>query len=498
MISDEQKVWRRLADAKVSRRIDSLTVTGSPIFADQEIEFGAFTVLCGMHGTGKSFLLRLLEQMTCNYRSSDDSPPVVTEQPGRFVIRATSDGVAIVRTASFTEEFGTRWDPQVGIAPFAHILRPESMLRMQNTWIRSGDVIRHREDIYAFESVEMKETTRDREGLDRILGLGYTDRRMWDVTWYDRLPIPSGELRSGPGYAEHTFVVEASRGGRTVQNKTMSYAELWVHNCLWAFRSPCPDDVLLIDEPERGLAARGQGPLVAELARLALAHDVQAVLATNSRDILARVPPQLIRVLTPTASGVRVVKPERDDQVALYRNERPELRGLVFVEDDEAAGFLHALLAVLAPGLIATSEIVAAGGATAAARIVRDLSKIRRVGTAAVLDADQRGEMTSPDGRILYLPGSAGPESELLSACVDRVDELSTSIGKSRVEVEMVFDQIRFLPHNKWIPFAADSLAVPQDVLRRAMLRGWLADPVRRAAADDFVVRLHTVLLGER
>ncbi len=283
-----------------------------------------------------------------------------------------------------------------------------------------------------------------------------------------------------------------------MQNKTMSYAELWVHHCLGAFRSPCSDDVLLIDEPERGLAARGQGPLVAELARLALANDVQAVLATNSRDILARVPPELIRVLTLTASGIRVVKPERDDQVALYRNERPELRGIVFVEDDEAAGFIDALLAILAPGLIATSEIVAVGGATAAARIVKDLSKIRRVGIAAVLDADQQGKTTSSDGRTLCLPGLAGPESELLSACVDRVDELSTLLGKSQAEVEMVFDQIRFLPHNKWIPFAADSLAVPQHVLRRAMLCSWLADPVKRAEADDFVVRLQTALLGER
>ncbi len=232
MVSDEQKVWRRLADAKVSRRVDSLTVTGSSVFADQEIEFGAFTVLCGLHGTGKSFLLRLLEELTCNYWSSDDSPPVVTEQPGRFVLRATSDGVPIVRAASFTEEVGTRWDPQVEIAPFAHILRPESMLRMHNIWIRSGDAIRHREDLYNFDSVEMKTTARDREGIVRILGLDYTDHRMWDTTWCDRSPIPLEKLRSSPACAEHMFVVEASRGGRAVQNKTMSYAELWVHHCL--------------------------------------------------------------------------------------------------------------------------------------------------------------------------------------------------------------------------------------------------------------------------
>src|SRR5439155_2283312 len=127
-----------------------------------------------------------------------------------------------------------------------------------------------------------------------------------EVTSYtitDELPVDPTAAGNAP------YFIARLAGDREADSRQFSSAELWVQYLYWFLNHVNKGSTVLIDEPEAFIADYGHRALADELARYAIARDLQIVVATHSPSILSRFPLRHIRMCCRLDGLIRVEPP---------------------------------------------------------------------------------------------------------------------------------------------------------------------------------------------
>lgn len=463
---DQAGIWRQLGLEPSTPRLSRLIVKSSPVLAPQTISLGRFTVLTGTHGVGKSYLLRVLGRAT---RSSGgvvpQGPPYLGDYDRTYVTEPLqgvfeAEYVDGSRTCCWSIDLAVRESERYSLFPdFEPDAEPWTSY-VDATAALTDIAYLHGESYFRQRLSVPVDVPKDEPArLRKILGRSY-DRVSWQECTDQGAVLPFFSARSN---------------GRDYTSDTMSMGELWVLYVLWILRTASPSNIVLIDEPEAFLSPSGHAAFLHEIARKALASKVQVVIATHSTAMISAAPIESLRVLTGGATGAAVSEPSTTTAVLRVLGQEPGVRAVVVVEDEFAAMVIRRTLAVLAPDISGSIDVVKAGGADSAINAGRALSTASRLATCVVLDGDQRDRVVPNPPPLAYLPGHV-PEVGVSAPSRTNPDVLAGFLGRTVDAVTYALDGNRFDDHHDWFSSAAISLDVSREKLIDNVVLDWLAD----------------------
>ncbi|MFC8797334.1 hypothetical protein ACFT2C_06350 [Promicromonospora sp. NPDC057138] len=453
-----QRVWNRLKEQP--GRIRTIDIEKSVVFAPGTAELGQFTLLVGLHTSGKTYLLNMLHEALPTTQGGSRLPPALPRHPsslkGRYRLLMEHQGVPgeLVMLASPDSD-----DPELETFP-ADELPSSAML---STYTAHDDLAYAVSNLSEFQELTAGHLFEKKHlgTLSSITGRSYD----WlEYSWYDEPRAPRVPYLRG------------DRDGVPFDTSTMSHAEHWVTHVLWHLEFAREGDLVLIDEPEAFLAGPGHRAFIDEIARRTLAKGCQTIVVTHADSMIRRVPPECVRLVTRGGDGARVDRIASTEAVlrSLSRDPVP-VKGLVFVEDVLAARMTRRILERHAGHCAGELEIIASGGHSAVRQAVDVVSNSRRIAAVGVLDGDQRDQ---PDkAAILFLPGIT-PESELLNALTAGVTTAAQSLGVTEPELLIALQAAQFGPHQQVFDSIGRSLSRyhAEEIIDLA-IRIWLDEP---------------------
>lgn len=495
------KCWNQLLATPAPYQVESLEIIESNFFAPQTIKLDRIVAFIGLHGTGKSLLLRVLEA-SFGYTTPVYSPPYLPGEalddlresldlpaekipPGvrRFVANLPPKelpliGIVEIVLKTPSGRISRRVDLSQSAKSRAEIWKSifeESFMAWytdpvgalwENDYMSGGAKLTP-------SGPERKLSVTDLNVLNNILG-----RR------YDSVTIQSVAVELS-GYMATIY---AKLGSQVLSNLKMSQGELWVHHIKWFLEfDKNKGHLALIDEPESFLAAQGQRAFIDQIARSALRGDRQVVIGTHSPEMLSRFPLANIRICIPSDSGVQMITPRSLIQVHESVGIQTPIRGIALVEDELAKQLLTAIFAQYDTALTREVEIIPAGGASEVIGGSQILEKADRLVCFAVLDGDQRsrksGKRNSPaTSSIYFLPGADSPESQLIASALDDINRFSDMVGIHPDQTFAAISSGRYLDHQYRIGKIAEQLGYREETLTQFLVRVWLR---RRDVAQD-------------
>ncbi|MBQ0922695.1 AAA family ATPase [Saccharopolyspora endophytica] len=474
-----EKIWRRLSEAG-PLGLERVSITSSPVFAPDEMDWGRFTVLTGNHGAGKTYLLRTLvtslpdrpqlglsgpptEPYTRLGKKGDGSFTYLENSngvSGKHTMRHYADGVSTTWEVDLEQPIGKEFSgyswPHEYPPPYGEYVDVVTAFDINLNWAfehgRDDEAEKHTAGPFPYSAAELR-VLRD------ITGRHYDELR-----WYSY-------------EAEKDLIVPRPEGivdGRTVPAERMSRGELWVHFLLYVVRTARPGSTIFIDEPETHLSPVGHVALLDELARSTLAHNIQTIIATHSTAMIARTPASMLRMLTPGPDGARMIRPATNEAALRTLGHRTSLGGLVFVEDELARRIVTAALVRCDRTLAEQVDVVDAGGRDEALAGARVLSRSQALQVCVLLDGDQREHVEGDRGfPVEFLPGNV-PDEELLRQVHADPKALADLLARNVDDLVLALDQVRFAHHQFWFTRAARHLAVEEHVLVEHLVSLWL------------------------
>jgi hypothetical protein len=325
------KNWKRLLTSNTAIQVESIRIIESNIFAPQTIDLPRVLALIGLHGTGKTLLMRLLEAAFGQvghgpegppfFRDSDRYPELEAGRPspieGIIEITVRTPNGLIPHVVDLTKSAARREEIDLGGSYpvwYTGPLRAFSDLTF---------LFQDYDDLGSAHRSSRQLKAEERRSIQNVLGRSY-----------DRLSVHTVSTLNMEGLVAP--YVTGIYQSREVDSSAMSNGELWVHYVSWWLQDNIPEGSLaLIDEPEAFLAARGQRPFIDQIAALVLRKNMQLIVGTHSPEVLARFPLENIRMCLAGSNGIEVVEPtwvQIQDIVGM----NVPVRGLVLVEDDLA------------------------------------------------------------------------------------------------------------------------------------------------------------------
>ena len=486
------KIWNRLLQKRSLIEVKAITIIDSPVFAPQRIELERIVAFIGLHGTGKSLLLRTI-QAAFGFTAQDQLPPFLIE----------------------SNEYSTLYPPGIAGIVDVEVQTADGYLRHRidlsvssrsraKAW--SNDLPESYGPVHASPVsmlAELGMLYQEYSGIDRTHG---SDKR-YDLRQsqvkamnnilgksYDRIRVePRPFLANEVAYAAY---VTAYSGDKETDSAAMSLGELWVHHTLHYSLSTEADenDLVLLDEPESFLAARAQRPFIDEVARIALAKNLQVLIGTHSPDILARFPLSNIRMCVRSSDGIRVVTPRSIGAIREVVGVETAIRLIILVEDDTAREILRLILARFDLALTRECEVVAAGGEAMVIRglqVLRNASRLRSVG---ILDADQRYRAEDNDLKIFYLPGDGSPETELISVAIRNPRRIAKRLSRTSEDVETAISLCEGREHQYRLNTIAEFLGLAESELRYELAQLWLREQRISRQAERLVLKIRSLI----
>ncbi|APX03229.1 hypothetical protein [Arthrobacter sp. QXT-31] len=475
-IDSRARVWERIGvERGVVERLD---VASSPVLAQGSVKFGRLTALTGVHGAGKSYLLSAVAEGLPGWQTKTNLPIETTGHEAEF----SGDYALALRTGSPADlvnfsrpiHWRHRRDYDASLQPLvATRLTPFTALSDLSYFSQNWMPTRPSEPL---EVADLKRSQVD--ALQAITGHTYES-------------VAYGHFEENDQYFPYFRVMRSSH---ETEVWTMSASEFWVHYVIWHLRSADENEVVLIDEPETFLAQPGHRGFVDEIARLALETGCQVILATHSEVMIRRLPAEVVRQVSGTASGAVISEVAHTE--ALLRTlgrARAPLSLLVFVEDDMARKIVHFFLGCYAPDRAAQVDVIDSGGKDEVVRGVNIAGRSRQLRTVGVLDGDQRDRYA--DEKLLFLPGVMAPELLLLEVLRCRDHDAAAGLGATTPDLHIAIDAARFVPHQRVFEVMSEVLvsSTPDDLVRVA-LSMWLEDGSTAAAARRLVEQMLTLV----
>ena len=467
------RLWKSMLDFQPADQVVSVEFSESAAFSNQRIEFDPFTVICGMHGSGKSSLLGYIAECLRKGSTHPDDPPfygvgssiyrderpslrgechVTLRRGARLVNYATDLSTPIEegRVAPEIIESGGEIHPRI-LTP--HSLSIEVNMFFQDS--KFGDI-----DSQVVGSPE-PQNRKDLDALRGILGVAYEE-----VIY---IPVETD------AYAPVWPYVKARRGEDWIDSHSMSYGELCVHFIRWALREPW-GGIILLDEPEANIAPRGHAALLDELARLARASNIQVVLTTHSTAFLNRAPMKSVRMCVRPTLTPMVITPSRASDLRDTLGVENPLKSVIVVEDGVAEYSLRMILAAHQFAAMSESEIITAGSWKDVLVTSRALSTSRRIASVAVLDGDQSDQISGASS-VLCLPGDGPPEKVFFKCAATRPSEMAQELGCSLATMNVYLAEMLGLEHHRWLSVLSRRTGQDWQYCLRVVFKIWHNEP---------------------
>jgi len=441
------------------------------VIARQRIDFERMTLLVGLHGAGKTYLLNVLNELLPGWQVSSSTPPAGydfrDEFVGSFEMRLGSNGASsdvrlpLPRIEQVPQYAAPVADLDVTMVSGFSAVSELAMAAQEYPLRHEGSA--------TFSALDAAGT----EAMGRILGHRYTDIQVADYD-YDRMFFP---------------LIKGLRDDVPFTTWTLSGGEFWVVYLLWILRGASDKEVVLIDEPESYLAAPAHLPLAEEVARLAEKTQCQVVMATHSSSIIASMPPTMLRLVSSAPEGTRADRVSSGEAVlrALGRGPLP-VTTIVYVEDALAGRIVREALIRFSGSEHGRFDVIASGGASEALGAARVTRRSPRLAACAVLDGDERTKGRPPG--TLFLPGEGTPEHEMLLAVENAADEFARIIGAAPAEVRTSVQAAQSIDHQRAFARMAGVLGLDEERLLTKLIDWWLTTVGVRSEAEFLAAEL--------
>lgn len=491
-IDQRIKRWNRLTTTPAQFQVESIKIIESNVFAPQTIDLGRIVAFIGLHGTGKSLLLRTVEACF-GYTTPVYSPPFLPGYSGVSFKTAVPSLEGVVEVSLRTPSGNIRHtvdlsQPAESRAQIWKKILGGSFMAWYADPIGAFNELHYMFDTACFDFTSEPATSEaehelsqaDLDALNNILGRRYDRVTVRNARIDDELDLP---------------FISAMFGSKIFDNTVMSQGELWVHYINWFLEFEHDKGHLaLIDEPETFLAAQGRRAFIDHIARSALRNDRQVVIGTHSPEILSRFPLENVRMCMPGDSGIHIVIPRSPIQIHDCVGIQTPIRGLALVEDELAKQLLVAIFAQYDTALTREVEIIPAGGAAEVISGHRILGKARRLICFAILDSDQRARQPSERsessvGALYFLPGTECPEAQLVSSALEQLNWCAEVLGIHTDQLFTAISSCRHLDHQYRLGWIAEQLGYREEALTQIFMRAWsrrldVAQEAERLARD--------------
>ena len=457
-------------------QVESIKIIESNVFAPQVIELDRIIAFIGLHGTGKSMLLRIIEA-SFGYATPVYSPPFLPDARRALITAAPSpEGVVEIFLKTPSGNIRRMVDlsqPPESRAEIWKEIFGEDFMAWYADPVAAFAELYFMTDDYDFTVKPLDRETEsdlsqaDLDALNNILG-----RR------YDRVTIRNARV----GSEVDLPFISARLGSKTFDNTAMSQGELWVHYINWFLEfEKDKGHLALIDEPETFLAAQGRRPFIDHIARSALKNKRQVVIGTHSPEILSRFPLANVRMCLPGDSGTQVVTPRSLTQVHDCVGIQTPIRGLALVEDRLAKQVLATIFAQYDTALNREVEIIPAGGTAEVISGRRILARTERLVCFAVLDGDQRADQPGESSESYvsapyFLPGDECPEAQLISSARQQLNWSAEVIGVYPDQVLTAISSCQHLDHQYRLGWIAEQLGYREETLTQIFINVWLRE----------------------
>lgn len=489
------KLWKSMTGFKPALQILRIEFLQDSAFAGQAINVEPFTVVCGLHGSGKTTFLHYIAECLQRESTHPDNPPFVGSRGwkssqegslgGQVELTLRDEGIsrvvqrdldAVERTMRYhyiRRDDTPKYYPFL-FTPFDSILIPEFF---------DHHVSRRRTIEQAGEAIIQRR--KDLDALREILGVSY------DEVIY----IPAHIEDGAPIFP----FVRARVGDTWLDSSSMSYGELIIHKLRWEVRYPQERSVILLDEPEANIAPRGHGALLDELARLARAADVQVIMTTHSPAFINRVPQNWIRVCVRRGGHNSIFTPSQPSDLRYALGVESPLKYFIAVEDFMAEAILRIILATHNFPALSETEILRAGSWHDVITCVSALSTSQRVRSVAVLDGDQRNNRIKPlnNSKTCFLPGEAPPEKVLLDFAAQFPNELAKQLNCSLASINIYLAELAAEEHHRWLDLLSMRTGQDKQHCLRSVFDIWHSDPANRQQAEELTREIEDFLFDQ-
>jgi hypothetical protein len=491
VVDEREKVWKRLLGTHKPFEVNAIRIVESDIFAPQTIELKRVVALIGLHGTGKTLFLRMLEA-AFGYTTPATVPPFVrgsdishdpSEIKGIIEVELNTPNGRVSRRVNLEQPASERhqiWKEATNNSLEASYISPiylfvELMLLYQ-------DFRSYRPDEPAGKGKYVKDGKK-LKAISHILGREY--KQIW---------IYPEDMNEEEDRGVYIPYIKADTDRGTIDVSMMSQGELWVNYVLnWFLDDDIAQEGLaLLDEPEAFLAARAQRPFVDQVARQALAKNLQIIVATHSPEVLARFPLENLLMCVAGNDGIHLIKPKSVPQIREAVGLQTPIRMLIVVEDELAKRILISLFTRYDRALIRETEIVCAGGAGQVRNGMEILRGAEKLVCLGVLDADERRSESEEDQNVFFLPGASSPEKELLSKANHNTTRTAARLNVSAEDFIAAVSLCRGLDHHYWIKTVAASLGFAEQIMTHELIQLWLEDIIVRKESEKLVMDIRS------
>jgi predicted ATPase len=448
--------WRRRAFEKnYPITMTRAVITGAPALgASVVLELRPpLTVVCGLNGSGKTRLLRVLAELT--------APGAVPDSAIVRQIGAATSELTIRRAGgTTTQPRPSAEEPPVKVLWFDPVLLTAEIVRQFRDLGDLTDVL---------EGVEARPFDADLLAFARsIIQRDYSAIESFDLA-EDDLDHPYFRVRWG----------EAEYGA-----EDMALGELSVLYFLHLLSRADASTMVFVEEPESFLSPVGQVALMDCIHYYCASKAHTFLVSTHSPAIAAQVPSNHLSCVERTGPGIVAVRsPPRQEALATIAI-RERVGGIVFVEDYVASVFLREILRRGCSSYQHLIEVVVSGGKEKVLRALRSLLPIRaRVPSVGVLDGDARNDPVEEGPAVLYLPGDVSPDRLLRVAAGAATERLSQILNVPRATIDSALVRAGGADDHDWAARVGEGVGLEAARVIPALIDVWLEVPANAAIA---------------
>ncbi|WP_190141702.1 AAA family ATPase [Streptomyces glebosus] len=470
----------------------SIEFSDTAAFPGQRVDLNPFTVICGLHGSGKSSLLGYIAECLRRDTMHPDNPPFYGVGSKRYASDRPSlrGGCQVslrrgTQAIDYAIDLGSPRDEDERTPPEITASGKEIYPEVLNPHMLSSEINMFFQD-FKFSKLDDKaigppepQNRKDLDALRDILGIAYDE-----VTY---TPVLTDN------YAPVWPYIKARRGNDWIDSHAMSHGELCVHFIRWALKE-ASDGIVLLDEPEANIAPRGHAALLDELARLARVAKAQVVLTTHAPAFLSRVPLEWVRMCVRPSLTPVVVTPSRASDLRDTLGVEHPLKSILVVEDGVAEYTLRMILAAHQFPAMAETEILTAGSWNDVLTTAKALSNSRRVTSIAILDGDQQDKVSDAP-LTLSLPGKEPPEKVFFKHAATQPSEMAQELECSLASMNVYLAEMLGLEHHRWLTVLSRRTGQDWKYCLRVIFKIWHSDPVHQEECEVLTKRIEDALL---
>lgn len=443
--------WRHVSSKEHPFRITSITLShirgiGSP---QTDISSGSFLAICGHNGSGKTTLLRCIQACLHENSGSSPSPELKQHIDGNVTLTVVEHGTTHRVTFCIPDykREGPAFENVYYLEPSADA--PELIRRLRNT----------------IDLDEIVEANEPRQIPPDLYSYAIGKK-------YDR--VTAFEIEIGENPIPY-FNVQAN--GAEYCSEAMGLGEFSVFYLLWFLDFVPKNSVVLIEEPEAFISPRSQAAIANILAKFTDEKRLFMVITTHSPQILGQIPLQCVRVLIREGSTCSLRHAtERAEHLAVLGVQTTPMR-VAFVEDIAAHYALEAALREFSPWVLNGLSIVRGGSWS---NILCTLNGIPRSGHPmeflAVLDADRKEKGDECEWPLLFMPGDAPPDVQMVDVVRVNVDDFSAHLHINPETVRVVVSSLTGTDPHDWPHEFAKAVSLDIAYVLRAMAACWVKD----------------------